>query len=108
MATIRTAIQLYDSMSPALRSMNKALNIVLNSFEAMQTASSNSVDTSDIRQARDELARVETTLDGVEDNIRRANEQQQRFNDEIRNGANAASDIKSKFMGWCYRFFGWN
>lgn len=99
MATIRTAIQLYDSMSPALRSMNKALNIVLNSFEAMQTASSNSVDTSDIRQARDELARVETTLDGVEDNIRRANEQQQRFNEEIRNGANAASDIKSKFMG---------
>ena len=78
MATIRTSIQLYDAMSPALRSMNKALNVVLNSFEAMQTASSNSVDTSDIRQARDELARVETTLDGVEDNIRRANEQQQR------------------------------
>lgn len=99
MATIRTAIQLYDSMSPALHSMNKALNIVLNSFEAMQTASSNSVDTSDIRQARDELARVETTLDGVEDNIKRANEQQKKFNEDIRNGANAASDIKSKFMG---------
>lgn len=99
MATIRTAIQLYDNFSPALRSMQRAMTSVINSFEAMQTASSNSVDTSDIRQARDELARVETTLDGVEDNIRRANEQQQRFNEEIRNGANAASDIKSKFMG---------
>lgn len=99
MATIRTSIQLYDAMSPALRSMNKALNVVLNSFEAMQSASSSPVDSSEIRQARDELARVETTLDGVEDNIRRANEQQQRFNEEIRNGANAASDIKSKFMG---------
>lgn len=85
MATIRTSIQLYDAMSPALRSMNKALNVVLNSFEAMQSASSSPVDSSEIRQARDELARVETTLDGVEDNIRRANEQQQRFNEEIRN-----------------------
>lgn len=99
MATIRTAIQLYDNMSPALRSMNKALNIVLNSFEAMQGASSNSVNVADIQQARNELARVETTLDGVEDSIRQANEQQGRFNDNIRNGSNAASNLKSKFMG---------
>ena len=99
MATIRSAIQLYDNMSPALRSMNKALTTVLNSFEAMQTASSNSVDTSDIRQARDELARVETTLDGVEDSIRQSDEQQQKFNNDIRNGSNAASDLKSKFLG---------
>lgn len=51
MATIRSAIQLYDNMSPALRSMNKALNIVLNSFEAMQSASSNPIDVADIQQA---------------------------------------------------------
>lgn len=99
MATIRSAIQLYDNMSPALRSMNRALNTVLNSFEAMQNASSSPVDTSEIRQARDELARVETTLDDVEESIRQANQQQQRFNDDIRNGSNAASDLKSKFMG---------
>lgn len=99
MATIRTSIQLYDAMSPALRSMNKALNVVLNSFEAMQSASSSPVDSSEIRQARDELARVETQLDSVEQNIRQGNEQQRQFNDSIRNGSNAASDLKSKFMG---------
>lgn len=99
MATIRTSIQLYDAMSPALRSMNKALNVVLNSFEAMQSASSSPVDSSGIRQARDELARVETQLDSVEQNIRQGNERQRQFNDSIRNGSNAASDLKSKFMG---------
>ncbi len=99
MATIRTSIQLYDAMSPALRSMNKALNVVLNSFEAMQSASSSPVDSSEIRQARDELARVETQLDSVEQNIRQGNERQRQFNDSIRNGSNAASDLKSKFMG---------
>ena len=99
MATIRTSIQLYDAMSPALRSMNKALNVVLNSFEAMQSASSSPVDSSEIRQARDELARVETQLDSVEQNIRQGNERQRQFNDSIRNGSNVASDLKSKFMG---------
>lgn len=99
LATIRTSIQLYDSMSPALRSMNKALNVVLNSFEAMQTASSNSVDTSEIRNARDELARVETQLDSVEDSIRQSQQQQNQFNNSIRNGESAASDLKSKFLG---------
>lgn len=99
MATIRTSIQLYDAMSPALRSMNKALNVVLNSFEAMQSASSSPVDSSEIQEARNELARVETQLDSVEQNIRQSNEQQRRFNDTIKNGSNAASDLKSKFMG---------
>lgn len=79
--------------------MNKALNVVLNSFEAMQSASSSPVDSSEIRQARDELARVETQLDSVEQNIRQGHEQQRQFNDSIRNGSNAASDLKSKFMG---------
>jgi tape measure domain-containing protein len=79
--------------------MNKALNVVLNSFEAMQSASSSPVDSSEIRQARDELARVETQLDSVEQNIRQGNERQRQFNDSIRNGSNAASDLKSKFMG---------
>ena len=58
MATIRTAIQIYDGMTRPLQSMYRAMNIVLNSFEGMQRASGNSVDTSAIREAREELARA--------------------------------------------------
>jgi tape measure domain-containing protein len=96
MATIRSAIQLYDNMSPALRPMNKALNVVLNSFEAMQSASSNSVDTSAIRQARDELARTEVIFDEIEQEIRQADQAQQNFNNSVRNGGNAADGLSSK------------
>ena len=38
MATIKTAIMVQDSMSPALRSMSNACRILINNFEDMQTA----------------------------------------------------------------------
>lgn len=98
MATIRTAIQVYDGMSPAFRSMNNAMNIVLNSFEALQSASSNAIDTASIQTARQELAKAETSFDSVEREIKAANEQQQQFNNEIRNGQSAADGLQSKFM----------
>lgn len=106
MATIKSAIQLYDGVSPALKSMNKALNTVLNSFEAMQEASSNSVDSSSIKQARDELAKVETTLDGVEKNIKDADNQQKQFNQEIANGSSACDNLGSKIKNVVSAFVG--
>lgn len=96
MATIRTAIQITDGMSPAFRSMNKAMNIVLNSFEALQTASHTAVDTSSIQRAREELARAETSFNDVEREIREANAQQQRFNETIHNGQSAADGLRGK------------
>lgn len=99
MATIRTAIQLYDNFSPALRSMQRAMTSVISSFEALDAASSNAVDTSAIRQARDELARAEVALDGIEENIRQADEQQRKFNQSVRNCGSEADILKSKFMG---------
>ncbi|KUK71658.1 MAG: Tape measure domain-containing protein, partial [Clostridiales bacterium 38_11] len=94
MATIRTAIQIQDGMSPAFRSMNNAMNIVLNSFEALQSASHNAVDTASIQTARQELARAETSFNQVEQEIREAEQAQQRFNDDIRDGQNAASGLR--------------
>ena len=86
MATIRTAIALYDGVTSPLHSMQKAMNIVLNSFEAMQRASSNAVDVSAIQEARDELARAETAFDSIEQSIRDADNQQQKFKGSIRAG----------------------
>lgn len=45
MATLKSTIQLYDGMSPALRSMNKTLGIVLSTFESLKNASGNAIDT---------------------------------------------------------------
>lgn len=99
MATIRTAVQLYDGVSSPLKAMGKALDACISSFEAMQTASNSSVDTSKIIEARAELTKANGMIETIENSVRNASEQQKQFNDTIRNGSNAASDLKSKFMG---------
>lgn len=99
MATIRTAIALYDGVTSPLHSMQKAMNIVLNSFEAMQRASSNAVDVSAIQEARVELARAETAFDSIEQSIRDADNQQQKFNGSIRAGSSAADGLWNKLKG---------
>lgn len=99
MATIRTAIALYDGVTAPLQAMHKAMNIVLNSFEAMQRVSGNSVDTSAIREAREELARAGAAFDEIEENIREAGNQQDRFNRRIRDGTTAADGLWGKLKG---------
>lgn len=99
LATIRTAIALYDGVTSPLRSMQKAMAVVLNSFEAMQQASGNSVDVSAIQEARDELAKAETAFDAIEQNIRDANNQQQKFNNSIHGGTSAVDGLWRKLKG---------
>lgn len=99
MATIKTAIQIYDGMTRPLQAMHRATSILINSFESMQRASENSVDTSAIREAREELARAGVAFDSIEQNIRDAGNQQDRFNRRIRDGATTADGLWSKLKG---------
>jgi tape measure domain-containing protein len=96
MATIRNVVQLQDGMSPVILSMNNALNIVISSFEQMQRASGNSVDTASIQAARRELSSAEASFNQVEASIRDSNTQQQQFNNSIRNGQSSADGLASK------------
>jgi tape measure domain-containing protein len=93
MATIRTAIQVTDGMSPAFRSMNAAMNTVLSSFEALQGASGNAIDTASIQSARGELNRAEVAFNRIDTEIEQARREQDGFNDEIREGGSAAGGL---------------
>lgn len=95
MGTIRTAIALYDGVTSPLQSMHKAMGIVLNTFESMQQASGKAVDTAAIREAREEWAKAGTAFDSIEENIRKANNEQQKFNNSIHGGNNAANGLLS-------------
>lgn len=106
MATIRTAIQIQDNMSQAFQSMNTAMNVVINSFEALQTVSSNAVDTSSIQLAREELARAEVAFNNIEQEIKQADEAQRRFNDDIRDGTSAADGLLQKIVGIAAAYLG--
>ncbi len=98
MATIKTSIQMFDNVSPALRAMNKAMSIAVSSFESLDKASSKAVDASSIVQMRTELARAEVAFDQVEQEIRQADQAQKNFNNDVRNGGAAADGLKSKIL----------
>lgn len=84
MALIKSQLVLVDGMTAPLRSIHRAMNLVLNSFESMQTASGHAVDTRSFQTAREELARMGAQLEEVENQTRRT--------------GGAAESMKSKFM----------
>lgn len=96
MATIRTAIQIQDGMSPALRSITNALNVTINSFEALQSASHSAVNNSSIQAARAELNKADASLIQIEQQIKEANQAQQQFNGNVKNGGSAADGLLGK------------
>lgn len=96
MATIRMALAMYDGMTAPLMQMNRALHIVLNSFEAMQRASGKAVDTQAILEAREALGKAETAFQSIEQEIARTDRQQRRLNQSINEGGAAAEGLLSK------------
>ena len=84
MALIKSQLVLVNGMTAPLRSIHRAMNLALNSFESMQTASGRAVDTRSFQTAREELARMGAQLEEVENQTRRT--------------GGAAESMKSKFM----------
>lgn len=106
MATIRTSIQITDGMSKAFQSMNNAMNIVLSSFESLQDASSNAIDTASIQAARQELNQAELAFNQIEQEITQASEAQHNLNNNINNGTSAADGLLSKIGGILAAYIG--
>lgn len=99
MAGINAAIRVTDGMSPAMKSMNKALNIVLQSFEKLQTVSGAAIDVSDIKDARTELANAAAAMNEFEDNARRAAEAQEKMKHEVSKTNSGMGSLVKKAVG---------
>lgn len=72
MATIKTVLSIQDAMTKPLRSINRAMNLVISSMEQMQKATHKSVDTKALKAARDELAKMGAAIDDIEEKTERA------------------------------------
>lgn len=83
MAGVKTAVKVNDGMSSALKSMNKALELVIRNFDSLQKLSGNAVDVAEISEARQELHNAANAINEIENNLREAEHQQKRFNDSI-------------------------
>lgn len=93
-------------MTPALRSITTALNVTINSFEALQSASHTAVDTASLETARRELASAEVAINQVEQEIREANNAQQNFNSSVRNGGSAMDGLIGRVRSLASAYLG--
>lgn len=99
MQGIRTAISITDQMTPALKHITNALNIVLDSFASLQAASGRAIDLNNINTARRDLLAANTIIEQTESNIRRSATAQENMNNKLKNGTSAANGLLSKISG---------
>lgn len=96
MATIKTAISLYDGVTGPMRSMVKVMDTVITGFERMGAASNSAVNVGEMITARAELTKLSGQLDTIESSIASANDRQKQLNQSFRNGTSAANGLLQK------------
>ena len=99
MATIGTAIRLNDMMSAPIRNITNAMNMMLSSWESLDSATSGGLDINGVESIRSELNQATRALDQMGD-------EQQEFNRHVQNGSNAMDGLTSKIMGAVGAFAG--
>lgn len=99
MATIRTAIYLYDGMTRPLQAMNRGMNTLINAMENAQGTFDRGFDSTVLQQVREDIAEATVGFDQMEQNIRQSDHAQDRFNDSIREGSTAADGLWNKLKG---------
>ncbi|EGT4837428.1 tape measure protein [Clostridioides difficile] len=96
MATIQTSIRIFDGMTPAFRNMTNAINTTINSFDRLQQRLHNSVNTGGIQTSQQSLNNIESILTRIEQKIGRNTNEQENFNNKIKQGSEASSVLVAK------------
>lgn len=99
MATIRSQMVLNDQVTGVLKNITRALDITLHSFEQMQDASANAVDARLLNQARAGLGEVNLAVREMEENYRRAAQQEQQVTRNIRQSTQAEQQLNASIRG---------
>lgn len=99
MATIRSQMVLNDQVTGVLKNITRALDITLHSFEQMQDASANAVDVRLLNQARAGLGEVNLAVREMEENYRRAAQQEQQVTRNTRQSTQAEQQLNASIRG---------
>ena len=92
MASIMTAVKLNDQMTAPLRNITNAVNMMLSSWESLDSATAGGLDMGDVAAIRTQLHEATTALDQL------GNEQKE-FNQNVQSGAAALDGMAGKIAG---------
>ncbi len=98
MSSIMTAIQLQDRMSQPLMSITNAMNIVISNMYDVESASSDMFDVTSIEAARAELNQAEIAIKDIQNNINKADNQQEKFNQSLQESHSIADGLNNRLM----------
>lgn len=99
MATIKTALSLYDGVTGPIRSMAKATSNLISIFENMQSVTSNPINVERLQEARMEMEKMDEQMNTIEASISKAHSKQEQFTDSIRESSTAAGGLWDKLKG---------
>lgn len=99
MASIKSQMTLNDGMSAVLKKITKALDTTLASFEQVQNASGQAVDTKLLQAAHTELVQANREIDEMAANFQRSADEEEKLNKSITQGTSAADGLLKKVMG---------
>ena len=106
MASIKSQLVLHDGMTGTLRSINKALNMTLSSFEAMQRSSGKAINTASISAARSELGKANANLEQMEKHYKQLHDNQDKYNSKLSAGTKHASGLLSSIKKLASAYLG--
>lgn len=99
MASIATQINIVDRMSSPLHNITSAVEQVISSLQSVDGAINNGFNSGVIDNARMEFDKVNSQLDEVVDNLNRAEQEQQQFNNSIKKGNSNLDGFSNKILG---------
>lgn len=99
MATISSSIELYDRVSSPVNRIIGALNNMVGIFQSVDSAMENGFDPSTIDETRRAIDLAQQEMNQLGEEIRKNESKQDRFNDEIKEGASAADGLTKSITG---------
>jgi len=94
-ATIQTAIRLTDMMTSPLMNITQALNMTISAFESVESSADGAISGMDFDGVREKINSANIELNETIENIRRNAEEQENFNESLKNGVNHSNNLLS-------------
>jgi hypothetical protein len=92
-ATIQTAIRLTDMMTSPLMNITQALNMTISAFETVESTADGAISGMNFDGVREKINAANMELNETIENIQRNTEEQERFNDSLKDGVNQSNSL---------------
>lgn len=99
MATIRNTLMMKDSMGSVLKNVITSMDMTISTMERLNTASDNIDLSGNFEAAKQQIGLARHELGLVDDEIRKASEEQDNFNNKVRDGTFLTRGLRSMLTG---------